>query len=194
MKWSAGRKLVVCAWVTVLLTLLVGVSALGVAHHLSRKLTWTIESSAHHQFMAGQIAADAERLENLERQLTIATMLQQIPAADQARRDLAAAEESMGRNLVEFAKAEANGQAGQQLQGLLSSFESFRNQNQRVLEKLQAQKMDEALADMNSILLPRLAQINREARRVFQSEEAILDALGKDAESTRALRPTSRRS
>ncbi|MBL8238428.1 MAG: MCP four helix bundle domain-containing protein [Bryobacterales bacterium] len=185
MNWSAGRKLVVCAWVTLILTLTVGISAVGVAHLLSRKLTWTIESSAHHQYMAGQIAADAERLENLERQLTIATMLQQIPAADQARRELAAAEEVMGRNLSQFASSEGVGREDQDLQGLRASFEAFRSQNQRVLEKLQAQKMDEALSDMNSILLPRLNQINREARRIFQGEEAVLDSLSKDAETTR---------
>ena len=80
MNWSAGRKLVVCAWVTVILTLSVGASALWVANHLSSRLSVAVNESARHQFLAGQIAADAERLENLERQLAIATMLQQAGA------------------------------------------------------------------------------------------------------------------
>src|SRR5215213_9264446 len=102
MNWSAGRKLVVCAWITVILTLSVGLSALWVANYLSRKLSVAVNESSRHQYLAGQIAADAERLENLERQLAIATMLQQAPAADQSRRDLAAAEDSMTRLLSEF--------------------------------------------------------------------------------------------
>jgi len=185
MNWSAGRKLVVCAWVTLILTLLVGASSLWVANHLSRKLSVAVNESARHQYMAGQIAADAERLENLERQLAIATMLQQTSAADQARRDLAAAEVSMARLLTEFQRVEVNGGSSQFVQLLTNEFEAFRAQNHRVIEKLQAQKMDEALADMNGVLLPKLAQINREARRMFQQEESVLIALGTDAESTR---------
>ena len=90
MNWSAGQKLVVCAWVTVILTVVVGGSALWVANHLGSRLTGAINGSARQQMLSGQIAAATERLENLERQLAIATMLQQASAADQARRDLAA--------------------------------------------------------------------------------------------------------
>jgi methyl-accepting chemotaxis protein/methyl-accepting chemotaxis protein-1 (serine sensor receptor) len=185
MNWSAGRKLVVCAWVTVILTLSVGASALWVANHLSSRLSVAVNESARHQFLAGQIAADAERLENLERQLAIATMLQQAPTADQARRDLANAEDSMTRLLTEFQKAEGASESRQAVQVLRSEFDSFRSQNQRVLEKLSQQKMDEALAEMNGVLLPKLGQLNREARKIFQGEESILRAMGADAESTR---------
>jgi len=186
MNWSAGRKLVVCAWVTVILTLLVGASALWVANHLSSRLSIAVNESARHQFLAGQIASDAERLENLERQLAIATMLQQASNADQARRDLATSEDSMTRLLTEFQKADGASESRQAVQLLRSEFDLFRSQNQRVLEKLQQQKMDEALADMNGVLLPKLSQLNREARKIFQGEEAVLRALGADAESTRS--------
>ncbi|MFN0102766.1 MAG: methyl-accepting chemotaxis protein [Bryobacteraceae bacterium] len=185
MNWSAGRKLVVCAWVTVILTLLFDVSALWVANHLGTRLTGAVNGSARHQMISGQIAATAERLENLERQLAMATMLQQTSAADQARRDLAAADDAMARLLVECQRAENDAVSRQAIQVLRSEFDGFRVQHQRVVDKLQAQKMDEAMADLNGALLPKLGQMNRTARQLVQNEEIVLTALGADAESTR---------
>ena len=185
MNWSAGRKPVACPWVTIILTLVVGGTALWVVNHLSRKLSVAVNESARHQYIAGQIAADAERLENLERQLAMATILQQTSTADQAGRDLSSAEDSMTNLLKTLQHLQNSDGSSHSVQLLHSDFESFRAQNQRVLDKLQTQKMDEALADMNSILFPKLAQINREARKIFQGEEAVLTALGADAESTR---------
>jgi len=185
MKWSAGKKLVVCAWVTVVLTLLVGGSALWVANHLGTRLTWAVNGSARHQMLSGQIAASTERLENLERQLAIATMLQQASAAEQARKDLAAADEATGRLLTEFQRAGSNEESRQAIQSLRGEFDAFHSNHQRIVEKLQAQKMDEALADLNGTVLPKLGQMNRTARQLVENEERVLTKLGADAEQTR---------
>ncbi len=186
MNWSAGRKLVACAWVTVILTLIVGATALWVANDLGSRLSGAVNESARHQMLSGQIAASAERFENLERQLTIATMLQQPAQADQARRDLAASDESMARILAEFQRSESASETRQTLQLIRTDFEAFRAGHQRVVEKLAAQKMDEAIADLNSSVLPRLAQMSRNARQLVQHEESVLIALGTGAETTRS--------
>ncbi|MBI2690174.1 MAG: MCP four helix bundle domain-containing protein [Acidobacteria bacterium] len=185
MNWSAGRKLVVCAWVTVVLTLLVGGSALWVANHLGTRLTMAVNGSARHQMLSGQIAASTERIENLERQLAMATMLQQAGAAEQARRDLASVEESTDRLLSEFQQAGINEDSRAAERSLRTEFEGFRSQNRSVLSKLQAQKMDEALGELNGSLLPKLSEMNRTARQLIQNEERVLAAVGTDAERTR---------
>jgi chromosome segregation ATPase len=187
MKWSAGRKLVVCAWVTVLLTLLVGASALWVANHLGTRLTTAVNGSARHQMLSGRIAASTERLENLERQLAMATMLQQAPVAEQARRDLAATQESTDRLLAEFQRADIEEDESRNAERILrTEFDAFRTQHQKIVEKLQAQKMDEALSELNGSLLPRLAEMNRTAGKLIQHEEKVLADLGADSERTRA--------
>jgi chromosome segregation ATPase len=135
--------------------------------------------------LSGQIAATTERLENLERQLAMATMLQQASVAEQAKRDLAAADELMAKLIGEFQRVDNEAETRQALQVLRSEFDGFRAQHQSVVNKLQAQKMDEAMGELNGSLLPKLAQMNRTARQVVQNEEAVLSALGVDAERTR---------
>jgi uncharacterized protein Yka (UPF0111/DUF47 family) len=144
-----------------------------------------VNGSARHQMLSGQIAASTERLENLERQMAMATMLQQTSAADQARRDIAATEEATDRLLSEFQRSAAEDESRAAEKGLRTEFDAFRVQHQKILEKLQAQKMDEALADLNTALFPKLGEMNRTARQLIQNEEQILAALGADAERTR---------
>lgn len=186
MKWSAGRKLVVCAWVTVVLTLLVGASALWVANHLGTRLTTAVNGNARHQMLSGQIAASTERLENLERQLAMATMLQQASGVEQARQNLTATQEATDRLLAEFQRASVEEEESRKAErSLRTEFDAYRAQHQKVVEKLQAQKMDEALGELNGSLLPKLAQMNRTARALIESEERVLAGLGADAERTR---------
>jgi uncharacterized phage infection (PIP) family protein YhgE len=183
MKWSAGRKLVVCAWVVVALTVIVGGSALWVANYLASRLTTAVDVNARQQTLAGQIATNASHLESLERALAMATVLQQTQVADQTRAEIRSTDEAMNALLREFETID--GQQGE-IGSLRSEFEGFRSEHSQVLNKMQAQKMDEALGQLNQSLLPKLGQMNKTSRTLVESQARELASLGESARGARA--------
>lgn len=185
MNWSAGRKLVVCAWVVVILTFMVGASALWVANHLGSKLSSAVNVSAREQMVAGQIATHASHMESMERSLAMATMLQQTSNAETARQEIASSEETMGRLFAEFQKHEVDEETRQALASIRREFEAVRNDHRQVTEKLQSQKMDEAMGHLNGTLLPKLNQMNHTARALVDAQSQKLAAVGADAERTK---------
>ncbi|MBM3788652.1 MAG: hypothetical protein FJW30_30315 [Acidobacteria bacterium] len=182
MNWSASRKLVVSAWVVVVLTVLVGGSGLWTANHLAVRLRTAVEENARQQLLAGQIATSSSRLEGAERALALATMLQQGPAAEQARAEVAVTAGDMTRYLKDFQDA---GGDGAELASMRREFDGFLAEHSVVTGKLQAQKMDEALGQMNTSLFPKLAQMNRTARQLVEGQSRELSHLVSDAQSTR---------
>jgi len=182
MKWSAGRKLVVCAWVVVALTVVVGGSALWAANYLASRLTTAVEVNARQQTVAGQIATSASHLESMERALAMATVLQQTQTTEQVRAEIRSTDEAMNGLLRDFESIDGR---SNEFVSLRREFEGFRAEHSQVLAKLQAQKMDEALGQLNQSLLPKLDQMSKTARILVSSQARELASLGESARGTR---------
>ena len=166
MTWSAGRKLIICAWTIIALSVVVGMSALWVAQNLGSRLDQAVNGSARQQMLAGQISTATSDLESLNRALAMAMMLQQTTSADEHRRQLASSMERMGQLVEEFRSLAADEESRRGIASLGGEYDACRSLQQQVQQKLAAQQMDEALTLMNGRLLPKLLEMNRTAKRL----------------------------
>ncbi len=186
-EYSAGKKLIILAGVCVALAVVLGASAFWVVNNLSGQLDRAVNVNAHQQNLAGQIASASSDLVAMERGVALAVILQQGEQAGQMRRDLGQVEAALDEHLRKLRASADNVLLRPLLDKLNSEFEGFRGLHRQVEQKLEAQKMDEALGILNTSLLPKLVEMSRSAKQLLDLEQRELAALSQAAASTRAV-------
>jgi len=185
--YSAGKKLMVLAGVCVALAFVLGASAFWVVNNLGAQLDRAVNVNAHQQNLAGQIASASSNLVAMERGVAMAVMLQQTQQAGELRRELGQVEASLEGQLRKLRTSAHTDSLRALLDKLNTEFEGFRGLHRQLEQRLESQKMDEALEILNASLLPKLVEMNRTAKLLLEQEESELAALSQAASGTRSV-------
>lgn len=185
MRWSAGRKLIISTLVVVILVAVLGGTAVVITANLGRQIDRVIREQAWRQMQAGKIAHGISEMHSIERGLALAAMLQQQAVVRQFLEDFG----RQGLHVEQALRAleTASGGDSQGQRQLIAEFEAARTLHYEVVEKLEAQKMDTALAQLNGKLLPKLAAMGNRARRIVDEQASELEAAGAEAARTKSL-------
>ncbi len=176
MQMSAVRKLGISAAVVVALSVISGLVSLGVNRYLSGQVERATGEIARRQILAGQLSTGFSDLVAVERGLAFATVLQQAGEAEAMRQSYARLEQQIDNYLREF-RAAGTSAAGGELDHLSGEFEAARRGHAELLDLLRQLKMDVAIAQLNSTLIPRLAKAAESAKRVVAQQGAALESM-----------------
>lgn len=171
MRMSAVQKLVVGAVAVVGLSLIVGVSGMVMTGWLGRELDRTVNQIARQQVLAGQISTSAADMMAQARGLAFATVLQQ---ADQARLAQQGYEAAQGRLRSMLADYRRLADDAGRTQALADKSAAAQRAYENLVSKLAQTKMDEALAMLNSELLPALGDVAANAKKLVEHQDQLL--------------------
>lgn len=181
MTTSAVSKLKTAAVAVVALSAIAGLVSLGVTRRLGSELEKATGQIARRQILAGQLSTAFSDLVAVERGLAFATVLQQNTEAEAARRSYAQVEAQIEGYFREF-RALANGQAGMaEIDRLAAEFETARRAHAELLQLLREMKMDVAITQLNTTLIPRLAQAAASAKQVVAQQGQALEQVRSSA-------------
>ncbi len=170
---SAVRKLGISAAGVVVLSIISGLVSLGVNRYLGRQLDRASGEMARQQILAGQMSTAFSDLVAVERGLAFATVLQQAGEAEAMRQSYARLEQQIDGYLKQFRAAGA----GAELEQLSGEFEAARRGHAELLDLLRQLKMDVAITQLNSTLIPRLAKSAESAKGVVAQQGVALEKM-----------------
>src|SRR5574340_490891 len=173
MQMSAVRKLGISAAGVVVLSIISGLVSLGVNRYLGRQLDRASGEMARQQILAGQMSTAFSDLVAVERGLAFATVLQQAGEAEAMRQSYARLEQQIDGYLKQFRAAGA----GAELEQLSGEFEAARRGHAELLDLLRQLKMDVAITQLNSTLIPRLAKSAESAKGVVAQQGVALEKM-----------------
>ena len=184
--WSAGKRLSVTTSLVVGLAVILGISAAWVTSHLGNQLDRAINHMARQQMLAGQVSTRVSEIDALERGVAMAMMLQQTATVEELRQKLSTKEQE-ARKALEELRVLSGTTVSSDLQQMTSEFDAAIELHQQVVRALNDQKMDVAIATLNTQLLPRLTQLGDRSRRLVDDQARLLNIVGKEAESARSI-------
>lgn len=182
MRMSAGAKLLFSSAIIVGLASILGVSALLMTGRLGSQLEHAVNALAMQQFLAGRVNAEAADLVAVERGVTIATMLQQGDQASAFRQEFVRTHASMTGRLSELSNL-TEGSARAEISSLAAQADEVLRLHRDMESMLAGQRMDEALAILNSRLLPLLGQLSQRSRTVVDRQQQELAVVRSAASS-----------
>ena len=171
MRTSAVQKLVAGAIAVVALSLIVGVGSILMTGWLGRELDRTVNQITRQQKLAGQISTAAADMMAQARGLAFATVLQQAEQARVAQQGYEAAQSSLRSMLTDYRRLADD--AGR-VQMLADKSGVAQKAYENLVSKLGQAKMDEALAMLNSELLPALGEVAANAKKLVEHQDQIL--------------------
>ena len=184
--WSAGKRLSVTTTLVVGLAVVLGISAAWVTSHLGNQLDRAINQMARQQMLAGQVSTRVSEIDALERGVAMAMMLQQSSTVEELRQKLNTKEQE-ARKALEELRGLSGATVSADLQQMTSEFDAAIELHQQVVRALNDQKMDVAIATLNTQLLPRLTQLGDRGRHLVDDQARQLSVVGREAETARSV-------
>ena len=184
--WSAGKRLSVTTTLVVGLAVVLGISAAWVTSHLGNQLDRAINQMARQQMLAGQVSTRVSEIDALERGVAMAMMLQQTATVEELRQKLSTKEQE-ARKALEELRGLNGATVSADLQQMTSEFDAAIELHQQVVRALNDQKMDVAIATLNTQLLPRLTQLSDRGRHLVDDQARQLSLVGREAETARSV-------
>jgi methyl-accepting chemotaxis protein len=185
-QWSAGKRLSVTTALVVGLAVILGISAAWVTSHLGNQLDRAINQLARQQMLAGLISTRVGEIDSLERGVAMAMMLQQTSNVEGLRQKLNTKEQE-ARKALEELKGLSTGAAAQDLQSMITDFDTAFDVHDQVVKALNEQKMDVAIATLNEKLLPKLSDLGDRGRHLVDEQARQLTTVGQEAETARSV-------
>jgi methyl-accepting chemotaxis protein/methyl-accepting chemotaxis protein-1 (serine sensor receptor) len=122
-----------------------------------------------------------------ERGLALGTILQQNGQIDAARKAYEEADGRTQKYMRELLALHRQGYLRAELDGLASGFQEARRQHGEMIHFLREQKMDAAIGNLNTSLIPKLSRISESAKKLVEHQTAELERVRADADSRQAI-------